>query len=251
MSSAGNMLAGVIVGLFALLHLIRGEIIQGSVSLNSGVFDKVIEKHQAVLVKFDETYPYGKKQDIFKEVAKASLKQPNLLIAEVQVADYGDKDNSDLAERFGIKKEDFPAYRLFIKGNSKDQIKYTGNSEDEGAIKTFVMRESGLYIGRPGCLEEFDRLVKEFYGDADKRDAVLKKAEAAAEKLNSDEEKASADMYIKTMRKIIEKGDNFVESEVTRVEKLRSGKVSDKKKEQLGDRLNVLSTFQIRLKDEL
>ena len=48
-----------------------------------------------------------------------------------------------MGERFGIKKEDLPAYRLFVNGNSKDQIKYTGNVEDEGAIKTFVMQESG------------------------------------------------------------------------------------------------------------
>ena len=49
-------------------------------------YSQVIEKHQAVLVKFDETYPYGKKQDVFKAVAKATLGQANMLVAEVQVA---------------------------------------------------------------------------------------------------------------------------------------------------------------------
>jgi len=244
------LLAGVVI-IFCISHVAYGEIIQGSVSLNSGVFEKVVVKHEAVLVKFDETYPYGKKQDVFKAVAKASLSQSNLLVAEVQVADYGEKDNADLAERFGIKKADFPAYRLFVKGNAKDEIVYKGNTEDDGAIKTFIMRESGLWMGRAGCLEDFDKLVDEFYAENSKKEDVLKSAEAAKEALTTEEAKASADMYIKTMKKILEKGDDFVKSEVTRVEKLKTGKVSEKKKEQLGERLNVLSTFQIKLRDEL
>ena len=110
---------------------------------------------------------------------------------------------------------------------------------------------SGLWIGRRGCLEAFDNFVKEFFEEKSVKGEVLQKAESAAESLITDADKASADMYIKTMRKIIEKGTDFVATEVKRVDKLRSGKVSDKKKEQLGDRLNVLNTFQIRLNDEL
>ena len=47
---------------------------------------QIVEKHHAVLVKFDETYPYGDKQDQFKKVAEAAISQPNLLVAEVQIA---------------------------------------------------------------------------------------------------------------------------------------------------------------------
>ena len=39
-----------------------------------------------VLVKFDETYPYGDAQDAFKAVAEASIDQENMLLTEVHVA---------------------------------------------------------------------------------------------------------------------------------------------------------------------
>ena len=58
-------------------------------------------------------------------------------------------------------------------------------------------------------------------------------------------------MYIKTMSKVLDKGSNFINTEMERVEKLKDGKVSDKKKEQLGKRLNILTSFEMRLKDEL
>lgn len=47
------------------------------------------------------------------------------------------------------------------------------------------------------------------------------------------------------MEKILEKGDGFVNLETERVKKLRSGKVSDEKKKELGIRLNILQTFQL------
>ena len=97
--------------------------------------------------------------------------------------------------------------------------------------------------------------MKQFFSaPSDKRQALISEAEAEKEKVTREVEQNSADMYIKTMQKIIEKGDGFVETELERLEKLRSGKLSDKKKEQIGGRLNILSTFivsKLHVKDEL
>lgn len=114
------------------------------------------------------------------------------------------------------------------------------------------MTEAGLWLGLPDCLQQFDLLVTKFYkaSDNDKRTAVVTEAEKEAEKLKDAMEKNSADVYIKTMKKVLEKGESFIDDEVKRVEKIRDGKISDKKKEQLSSRLNILTSFQLRYKEE-
>ena len=47
---------------------------------------QIIPKFKAVVVKFDEAYPYGEKHDAFKKVAEDVIGQDNLLIAEVNIA---------------------------------------------------------------------------------------------------------------------------------------------------------------------
>lgn len=46
------------------------------------------------------------------------------------------------------------------------------------------------------------------------------------------------------MEKILEKGDEFISSETQRLNKLLTGKLSDEKKAQISNRLNILLTFQ-------
>jgi len=46
---------------------------------------KILNKFQAVLIKFDKAYPYGDKHDEFKKVAETAVSQAELLVAEVSV----------------------------------------------------------------------------------------------------------------------------------------------------------------------
>jgi len=73
---------------------------------------QIISRFQVALVKFDESYPYGEKHDVWKQLADATLSQENLLLGEVNIADYGDKDNSDLGELFGAKKRQFSSIQI-------------------------------------------------------------------------------------------------------------------------------------------
>jgi hypothetical protein len=46
------------------------------------LFLQVIRAHKAVLVRFDDAYPYGDKHDEFKKLAVSTITQPDLLIAD-------------------------------------------------------------------------------------------------------------------------------------------------------------------------
>ena len=76
-------------------------------------FDRIIDGTKSVIVRFDKEYSYGDEHDAWKDfAAKVGESSADLLVADVGVSEYGDKDNADLAERYAIKTDDFPQYRL-------------------------------------------------------------------------------------------------------------------------------------------
>lgn len=88
----------------------------------------------------------------------------DLLIATVGVKDFGNKDNSDLAQRYNIKKDDFPVVLLFVQGKSKP-IRFTPERDSDFTgeyLKRFIRSRSKVYLGLPGCVERLDKLAEEF-----------------------------------------------------------------------------------------
>ena len=79
------------------------------------------------------------------------------------LSEYGDKDNSDLAERFKISTDDFPQYRLWTKGkdSTKEPVKFTAAKKSEEFMK-FIQTNAGVWVGLPGQVKELDLLAKEF-----------------------------------------------------------------------------------------
>merc|ERR1719399_1403633 len=214
---------------------------QGAINLDTYTFDKIVDGSRDVLVKFDQEYAYGDKEDAFKALCKTvGPLKGGTLIAEVGVQDYGDKENQNVAERFGASKDDFPVYKLFKKGGDVAKpVSYAGE-KTEAALSQFLKAETGLYIGLPGNLEAFDKLATGFLGAGGTvMTARLAEAEAALAAVSTDDA-ASAKAYIKIMKRVQEKGVGFVEGEAKRVKKLMSGKITDKKKKLFNERLNIL-----------
>ncbi len=66
-------------------------------------FDKLVSHFCFALVKFDAAYPYGLRHEQFAKVAAEAGKFQDLLVGEVGIKDYGEKDNEELAERYDHK----------------------------------------------------------------------------------------------------------------------------------------------------
>lgn len=220
------------------------NICQGCVQLDSYSFEKVVSKFKAAVVKIDVAYPYGDKHEQFGKMSAALSSNPDILVAEVGVKDYGDKENVNIAERYKVVKEDYPVLLLFLKGEA-EPIRYKGEFVLEH-MQRFVSSTSGLWVGLPGCLEAFDGLAKRFMATTSSSDRkeILRQAEDEWDKVSLGSERKSAEVYVKVMRKMIEKGDGFLMSELSRVDALRKGNLAKEKKEEMERRVNILLSFQ-------
>jgi len=211
-------------------------------------FDKVVGSQFDVLVKFDKQYPYGDKEDAFKAFTEriGNTKSSRFLVAEVGVQDYGDKLNMDLSERFNVQTSSFPVYKLF-KAGSTTPIEYTSDITAD-SLSAFVKQELKIWIGLPGCLEPFDKLAQQFMeaSSEDSRNSLLSNSAALAETV-SEKEKESAQFYVLVMKRVAEKGKTWLSEEPGRISKLVASKITDQKKAQLKQRLNILLSFNTPL----
>lgn len=246
----GRCASLVVLAASMQLALVGAVAKRGIVTLDTFTFDKVVDGSKHVLVKFDKEYPYGESEDAFKEFGEmvAALKQSEFLIAEVGIQEYGDdKYNEALRDRFGVSTtvDDYPVVMLFKKGE-KTPVKFSGSVKAD-ALARFVKTEGGVWIGLPGCLESFDKLAERFTAAQDKK-AILQEAEKAAESVVQPDQQRSVKYYMSVMKKIIEKGDaaTFIKGEMERLETLLDSKITDEKKEQFGQRLNILPSFSTK-----
>jgi endoplasmic reticulum protein 29 len=87
--------------------------------------------------------------------------------------------------------------------------------------------------------------------DSGSKGKIIVEAETIKENLNADKAK-KAEIYIKIMHKVVSEGEKFIDKETERVTKLLDGKVSESKKKQLEQRINILKSFaRQKSKDEL
>ena len=52
-----------------------------------------------------------------------------------------------------------------------------------------------------------------------------------------------ADMYVKILRKLATEGDGFAQKETERTKKMLEGKITDAKKTELKEKINILRSF--------
>jgi endoplasmic reticulum protein 29 len=231
------MLRAVLVS--SLAALVSAYTDRGLLKLDNTTFGRIIDGSRYAFVRFDKEYSYGEEHDAWKDFAKkVGDSSADVLCCDVGVSEYGDKDNSDLAEMYGIKSEDFPQYRLFTKGGSTTEpLKFTGEKKSDEFLK-FIQETAGAWIGLPGQVKELDSLAKDWVkGD---KAAALKAANAFTP---AEKDADSHKYYCKVMTKG-EKDADFVTKESARLKKMiDDASVKEDKKAQFGRRLNMLSSF--------
>lgn len=136
----------------------------GVVLLDEIVFDKVLSRFPVALVKFDSAFPYGDKHEEYSKFAREqNVLVKDLLIADVHAKDYGEKDNWSLLKRFGINEKELPTILLFNRADPSKWLRYPKEQEvTVDSLKNFVRRNTKLYIGLSGCIEEFDVIAAKF-----------------------------------------------------------------------------------------
>jgi endoplasmic reticulum protein 29 len=77
---------------------------------------------------------------------------------------------------------------------------------------------------------------------------LLREAEDLWDNASGASEQKAAEMYVKTMRRIIDKGNEFVKTEMKRIQTIVQGKISADKIQEMNFRLNILQSFR---RDEL
>lgn len=245
----------VLLNIALLSFLTLANTCPGCVDLDDINFDKTIKRFPYALVKFDIAFPYGEKHEAFAEFSKAAHSvTDDLLIGTVGIKDYGDNENKQLGERYNVDDKNYPGIFLFRQGEEKPIPLPSHMDVTLDNLKAFVSANTDLYIGRTGCLKEFNDLAKQFANLEDsKQKERLAEAEKLRESLTKDQEKSSAKIYITFMQKIMANGYKFVEEETKRLLRLKAGKVSDAKKAELKIKLNILESYRVHklTKEEL
>jgi len=230
-----------------------GETALGALKLDSLTFDKVVRSEGwTTLVKFDTHAHWNRDDEVeghFKTLCGQAYEAPNFLVGEVQVqaGDDSPESNDDLRKRYQVSSDQFPAYLLFKEGPEKP-IVYSG-AKTATSLLTWL-RGHGVKIAAVGTIAEIDAIIAQLSAGSNIEDRHI----AEVQKLGENEFKGDkrVDVYVKIMKSIQSKGSQYVASETQRLQKVLQGQLSEEKRGQLGEKLNILSVFHPpAAKDEL
>jgi hypothetical protein len=236
----------------------------GAVGLDNRTFDRMIAIPGVnFLVKLDKSYAYGEDEDAFAQLCRLAHPVKNFLIGEIAVQEYGDKENADMQDRFGVKSEEFPAYFLFT-GSAENPVRFTGfpnpsaskpddwNAEEDGEWEAPMLEKktaenlvlwlkvNGVRVPLPGTILEFDELVSRFLRNGNQESDILQARKMAEEEFRGEK---LALVYVRVMEKVKAKGVEYIKAELARVQKLMTRQITPEKKQELSDKVMVLSSF--------
>merc|ERR1712146_532692 len=102
------------------------------------------------------------------------------------------------------------------------------------------LRMNGMKMPAIGTIAELDELVKSFMTGGMK-DADVDAAKKLAEGEHKNDKKAP--IYVKIMEKVKAKGVDYISTELARVQKILTGKISSEKQAEMNDKVKILNVF--------
>jgi protein disulfide-isomerase A6 len=202
--------------------------------LDSANFDSIaLDNSKDVLVEFYAPWCGHCKSlaPTYEKVAATFAGDSHVVIANMNA---DEAQNKGIASRYGVSG--FPTIKFFPKGN-KDGEEYNAGRGGDDFVK-FINERTGTkrvmgggFNADAGTDESLTTLIKDFIkGDHGARDKVAEKVK----------EVASLEYYSKILDRVADKGAEWVNKELTRLEKMQDGTGSAATKDSIALRINVL-----------
>jgi len=240
------MLSFIILSL--CISIVSGESVQ---VLTKSNFDGIaLDTSKDVLVEFYAPWCGHCKrlEPVYEKVAKTFENEKKCVVAKVDA-----DSEKDLGSKYEVSG--FPTIKFFSKGNKAGEEYNGGRSEQD--FVDFLNKRCGTnrVLGggineEAGRYDDFDKLAEKFMTDVDSRETAIADIEKA-EKTDADHKK-SGEYYVKAMKKIMDKGDSYIQTEISRLEKILAGHMTSDKRDQMFKRKNILNVFKKAMgKEEL
>ncbi|TMW63242.1 hypothetical protein Poli38472_002183 [Pythium oligandrum] len=210
-------------------------------ALGESDFDaEVIQSKKHALVEFYAPWCGHCKSlaPTYEEVGKIFSGEESVLVAKVDATAH-----SALASRYGVSG--YPTLKYFAPGSDDPEDYKSGR--DKQSFVTFLNEKAGTHrnvdgglTSEAGRVKELDVIISE---TGEITSGLLEKAESLVEKLAGDAAK-HGNLYLKAMKKIMDKGDKYVANEIKRLEGLLANdNVTPQKKTLFALRKNILESF--------
>lgn len=155
-------------------------------------------------------------------------------------------ENLGYSKSLGMK-DGFKHPKLFLIPKGSDQpIPYPSTEPyQKNNLVRFLNQHTDFYYKVPGTSKSFDQQAAAFVkASAEQRPALVAAAKEVARTLTNPVDMEEADYYIKTMEKVLDKGDAFINSEFARLNHiLDTSKLSKASRVNIKNHVNVLKSF--------
>lgn len=209
-------------------------------------FDEIVyDPKKNVLVEFYAPWCGHCKSlaPIYEKVATAFANEPDVVIAKIDADTH-----KSIKEK--VEVSGFPTIKFFGPNSSKDSEEYSGGRTEEDFVK-FINEKAGTHRmadgkldNKAGVIAEFNDIIakiqKAMTSPSELKE-IAKDALAQIEKAGSD----SAKYYSKVISKIMEKGKDYIDTEIQRLTKMiESSAISSKSMDSFTIRKNILNQFK-------